>query len=126
MDKEIQYVEDSVFAKMTKKQKFEMPEVWVSGEVEITRLVIIPSNRKSDGYLTGDFFALSPEEGWWRPTRYDCWRITSDLDSPATPRDSLLKGDFENGGVQIFGFVDEHHKAYMSYGGEIVIKKNPN
>lgn len=123
MDEEIQYVEDSVFAKMTKKQKLEMPQAAFFQDIEINRLVLIPSNRKSDGYFLGDFFAFSPEKGWFRPMTYDCWRITSDIDSPAIPRYMLLKGDFENGGVQIFGFLDERHKAYMNYGGEITIKK---
>ena len=123
MENNIQYIEDSVFAKMTKKQKLEMPQAAFFQDIEINRLVLIPSNRKSDGYFLGDFFAFSPEKGWFRPMTYDCWRITSDIDSPATPRYMLLKGDFENGGVQIFGFLDEHHKAYMNYGGEITIKK---
>lgn len=108
---------------MTKKQKLEMPQAAFFQDIEINRLVLIPSNRKSDGYFLGDFFAFSPEKGWFRPMTYDCWRITSDIDSPAIPRYMLLKGDFENGGVQIFGFLDERHKAYMNYGGEITIKK---
>lgn len=121
--KKIEYVEDSVFVKMTKKQKLEMPEAWDYNDIEISKLVIVPSKRKSSGYFIGDFFAFSPEKGWWRPMTYDCWQINTDFEAPATPRFQILKGDFENGGVQIFGFMDEYHKAYMSYGGQIIIKK---
>lgn len=126
MEKEITYVADNIFTKLTKKQKLEIPQVSHFGEVEINRLVIVPSNKKSDDYFLGDFFAYTEGKGWWRPMTYDCWQIVTDIDSPttATPRFTILKGDFENGGVQIFGFVDEHHKAYISYGGQITIRKS--
>lgn len=123
MNEGIEYVLDDVFKKMTKKQRLGIPQASFYDEIEIDRLVIVPSNRKSDGYFTGDFFAHSPVKGWWRPMGYDCWRITTEIDNPASLRYMVLKGDFENGGVQIFGFLDEYHKAYMNYGGEVVVKK---
>lgn len=119
----IKYISDEVFEKMTKKQKAEIPSASMFDEIEIDRLVIVPTNRKMSGYFVGDFFAHTPEKGWWRPMTYDCWRVTTDIENPITPKYTLLKGDFENGGVQIFGFVDEFCKAFMSYGGEIKIKK---
>lgn len=119
------YISDDNFRKLTKKQKLEIPMSHDFGEVEISTLVMIPSNRKSGGYYLGDFFAYTENKGWWRPSTYDCWQIVTEIDSPftATPRFQILKGDFENGGVQIFGFVDEYHKAYISYGGRITIRK---
>ena|SRR3990167_96466 len=122
--KEIKYISDKDFHELTKKQKLEMTEYSNYNEIEIDRLVLIPLNKKMDGYNLGSFFAHTPSKGWWRPMTYDCWRITTDIGNPITPRYSILKGDFENGGVQIFGFADEYSKAYMSYGGEIIIKKN--
>lgn len=125
MKDEITYIEDSIFTKMSKKEKLGIPSAHNYDEIEITQLVLSPSNKKSNGYFVGDFFAYTPDKGWWRPMSYDCWQIVTDIDSPVTakPRFTILKGDFENGGVQIFGFVDEHHKAYISYGGQITIRK---
>ena len=90
-------------------------------DVEITKLVLVPTREKSSGYGVGAFFAFTPNKGWWRPMNYDCWRVVPDLHTPARVRYSILKGDFEYGGVNIFGFLDEHHKAYMGYGGEVTI-----
>jgi hypothetical protein len=121
--KEITYIPDEEFTKLTKKQKLEIPQAYSFEESEIHKLVISPSNRKNDGYFLGDFFAFTEGKGWWRPTTYDCWSIVTDLENPANLRYTLLKGDFENGGVQIFYFLDEHHKAYISYGGQITIRR---
>lgn len=126
MEKKTTYIEDSVFAKLTKKEKLAIPQSANFGEVEITKLVISPSNKKSNGYFVGNFFAYTPDKGWWRPMTYDCWQIVTDIDSSTTakPRYTILKGDFENGGVQIFDFVDEHHKAYISSGGRVIIRNS--
>lgn len=124
MNKEITYIENEIFVKMTKKQKSEIPSVSFYNNHEINRLVIVPTNRKSSGYFLGDFFVYTEGKGWWRPMTYDCWKIVTDIENPASFRFQILQGDFENGGVQIFGFGSEHHKAYISYGGEIIIKNN--
>ena len=123
--KEIKYIPDKEFENMTKKQKLEIPEFCEYDEVKIDRLVISPANSKSDGYFTGNFFAHTPNKGWWRPMRYDCWKIVTDMENPITPRYQILRGDFENGGVHIFGFVDECCEAFIGYGGQITIKNKP-
>lgn len=122
---EIKYISDNDFKKLTKKQKLKLPEYSNFEEVEIKRLVMIPTNDTNDGYCLGQFFAYTENKGWWKPMRYDCWQINTEIDTKrtATPRFQILKGDFENGGVQIFGFMDEYHTAYIRYGGEIIIKK---
>ena len=108
---------------MSKKEKLAL-ETFDSffNEVEISKLLIIPTNKKSSGYNTGDFFAYTKDKGWWTPQSYDCWQINTDINTPATPKYMILKGDFENGGFNIFSFMDEHHKAFISYGGQITIK----
>ena len=121
--KEIEYIKDSDFKKLTKKQKLALPEYSNYEEMEIDGLVIIPTNTKSDGYYLGQFFAHSKEKGWWKPMTYDCWKINTEIDNPATIRYNIMRGDFENGGFNIFTFVDEFHRAYISYGGQITIKK---
>lgn len=121
---EIKYIKDEVFRKMSKKEKLALePEHSFFNEVEISRLVIIPTNKKSSGYCMGDFFAYTEDKGWWKPQSYDCWQINTDIEIPARPRYMILKGDFENGGFNIFSFMDEYHKAYISYGGQITIKR---
>jgi len=122
----IQYTPDEVFTKMTKKQKLQLPEYSGFSEEEIDKIVIVPISRKMSGYCMGSFFAHTPKKGWWRPHSYDCWRITTEIENPVTPRYTLLQGDFENGGVQIFTLVDEHCTAYMRYGGEVIIKRKPS
>ena len=121
--KEINYIKDEDFIKLTKKQKLEISEYSNYDEVEISKLVIIPTNNKSGGYCLGQFFAYTENKGWWKPMSYDCWQINTEIDNPAVIRYNILKGDFENGGLNIFSFIDEHHKAYISYGGQITIKK---
>lgn len=116
------YVKDEEFVKLTKKQKLEIPEQWSFEETEISRLVLIPTNQKNDSYCLGHFFAYTEGKGWWRPMTYDCWQINTEFDNPATPRFMILKGDFENGGVNIFALMDEHHTACISYGGRITIR----
>ncbi len=119
----IKFIDEKEFKKLTKKEKLLLPvENWFS-EIEINRLVLIPTNQKSSGWHLGHFFAYTENKGWWKPTVYDCWQIRVDFDNPATPKFMVLKGDFENGGVNIFSFFDEYHKAYITYGGEIIIKK---
>ena len=127
MTEKEKYITDEKFTKMSKRQKMEMPMFFpsTSKEIEISKLVIVPTNSKSSGYRVGSFFAYTPTKGWWRPMNYDCWQVVTDFESPAKPRHQILKGDFENGGVQIFSFMDEHHKAYMTSGGQIIIKSAP-
>jgi len=119
----IKYIEHKDFEKLTKKQKLEIEQQYISEEIEISKLVIIPTSKKYDGYKTGHFFALT-EKGWFKPYIYDCWQIITEIDNPAQIRYIILKGDFENDGINIFTFIDEHHKAYLSSNGEIKIKKN--
>ena len=121
MDNE-QYISDEDFHKLTKKQKLEFPTSANYGEREITRLVIIPTNKKKDGYKLGQFFAFTPDKGWWKTT-YDCFQIITEITDPAILRYMILKGDFEDDGINIFTFIDEHHKAFISYGGQITIRK---
>lgn len=124
MEDKITYIANDKFTKMTKRQKLEMPMFSPSMEgIEISKLVISPTSRKTGGYFIGDFFAFTPEKGWWRPMGYYCWQIVTDVYNPANLKYQILKGDFENGGVQIFGFADEYHQAFISYGGQITIKK---
>lgn len=119
----INYIKDEDFKKLTKKQKLDLPDVLGFEEVEISRLVLIPTNKKSDGYKLGHFFAYTDNKGWWKPDIYDCWQITTEIRNPASLRYMILKGDFENDGVNIFTFIDEHHRAFISYGGNIIIRK---
>jgi len=123
MTREIKYIADEVFTRMTKKQKFEIEQIGCFEEIEIDRLVITPMNSKSSGYFIGSFFAHTPNKGWWRSNNYDCWEIVTETHNPITPKFRILKGDFENGGFQIFGFGDEFCKAFISYGGRIIIKR---
>lgn len=117
----IKFINDSEFVKYTKVEKMAMPTVSNYGSVEINRLILIPTSRKSSGYKIGAFFAHTPNKGWWRPMDYDCWQINTDIENPAKLRYQIIKGDFEYGGINIFGFADEHHKAFIKYGGEITI-----
>lgn len=120
----IKYIKDEVFKTLTRKQRLQLATDDIFGEVEINRLVIIPTSEKLGGsYKIGHFFAYTNGKGWWKPTVYDCFRVVTDIKNPAQLRYTILQGDFENGGVQIFKFVDEFHKAYISYGGEITIRK---
>ena len=121
--KETNYVKDEDFVKLTKKQELELPQHSAYEEVEVSKLVLMPLQEKNGDYFLGAFFAYTPNKGWWRPMKYDCWQIDTDIDNPITPRFQILKGDFENGGVQIFGFADEHCRAFISYGGRITLKK---
>mgnify|MGYP006921424929 CR=1 FL=1 len=121
--REIKYIKDEVFQKLSKKEKKALPESSHFDEVKISKLVIIPTNNKNDGYCIGQFFAYTEKKGWWKPMSYDCWQINTDIENPATIRYGILKGDFENGGFNIFSFIDEHHNAYISYGGQITIRK---
>lgn len=116
----IEYIKNEDFIKLTKKQKLDLKEDNSFEDVEITKLLLIPTSKKWDGYKTGHFFALT-KDGWFKPCIYDCWEII--MDSPAQIRYMILKGDFENDGLNIFTFIDEYHKAYLSYGGRITIKK---
>ena len=118
----IEYIKNEDFIKLTKKQKLDIKECYTFEEVEISRLVLIPTNKKSDGYKLGHFFALT-KNGWFKPAIYDCWQITTEIDNPAQVRYMILKGDFENDGINIFSFIDEFHTAFISYGGNIIIKK---
>ena len=118
----IEYIKNEDFIKLTKKQKLDLKENYDFEDVEITKLLIIPTNKKWDGYKTGHFFALT-KDGWFKPCIYDCWQIVTEIDNPAQVRYMILKGDFENDGINIFTFIDEHHKAYLSFRGQITIKK---
>ena len=126
MKEEITYIPDTDFQKLSKKQKLQMPEFALFDEIEITRLVLIRTNRKFNGYSAGSFFAYTENKGWWRPMTYDCWSIVTEIDNPAKIRYTILRGDFENDGINIFTFVDEFHKAYISDGGTITIKRINN
>lgn len=125
-NKGIKYIKDEDFRKMTKKERLAIQESFFTGEEEIKRLILIPSNKKMNGYNTGVFLAYSEGKGWWRPMTYDCWGIVTDIESPAKPRYKILRGDFEYGGVNIFSFMDEYHKAFISYGGQVIIRKMNN
>lgn len=120
--KEKQYIQDSDFRKLTKKQKLAIPEYCTYDEEKIEKLVIVPINKKSSGYFLGSFFAYTPDKGWWRPMTYDSWSIRTEIENPAKIKYQILRGDFENGGMQIFCFIDEHHEAFMGYGGDIIIR----
>lgn len=123
MTEDITFIEDIIFSKMTKKEKSNIPQALNYTEIEISKLVIVPTNKKFEGYRVADFFAYTPKKGWWRPMSYDCFRIVGDYGN-IDVRHNIIKGDFENGGVQVFGIVDEHHKAYMKYGGEVLVRRN--
>jgi flavodoxin len=120
----IKYIKDEDFKNLTKKQKIELPEERDIVETEINKLVIIPTNKKNDGYKIGHFFAYTEGNGWWKPSIYDCWEIITDIKNPAKLRYTILRGDFENDGINIFEFIDEYHKAFISYGGKLIIRKN--
>ena len=121
---DIKYIKNEDFIKLTKKQKLELPQQYDFNEVEITKLLIIPTSKKLYGYKTGHFFALT-KDGWFKTCIYDCWQINTDIENPAQLRYMILKGDFENDGFNIFTFIDEHHRAYLSFRGEgeIIIRK---
>lgn len=121
--KKIKYISDEEFENLTKKEKLNIEPVHLFKEEEINQLLLIPTNRKMGGWHLGHFFAHTEGKGWWKPTVYDCWSITTDITDPAILKYTILRGDFENGGVQIFSFLDEFHKACISYGGNIIIRK---
>ena len=117
----MKYITDEIFSKMTKKEKQALPAVCGFGEIEIDKVVFIPTIKKMDGYALTDIFAHN-KEGWFKATTYDCFRIVVDMKNPSKFNYNLLQGDFENGGVQVFGFGGETHKAFISYGGNITIR----
>ena len=123
MEKEIKYISDKKFREMTKKQKFNLPCSIpnLSEPIEIEQIILVPTNEKSDGYKLGAFFARN-NKGWFRAMTYDCWQINTDIENPAKFKFRILKGDFEYGGVNIFGLVSKYHKAFLDYGGQIIIK----
>ena len=117
----MKYITNEIFSKMTKKEKQALPVDCNFDEIEIDRVVFMPTRKKMDGYVQADIFAQN-KEGWFKATTYDCWSIVVDIKNPLQFKYQLLKGDFENGGVQIFGFGGEKHTAFISYGGRITIK----
>jgi hypothetical protein len=124
MEKEIEYVEDKVFKKMTKKEKLSMPSHF--GKIEVKSVLVIPIRQKMSGYHMASFFGKT-EKGWVRVHDYDCWSITSDeVGEEIISRYSLLRGDFEHGGFHIFSIIDEHHTAFLDYAGQISVKKKTN
>lgn len=118
------YTKNEDFVKYTKKQRLEMPQYDVFDRVEITRLLLIPLNKKYNGYGTGAFFVMN-DNGWFRAMDYDCFSIQTDIENPSKLKYTILRGDFEYNGINIFTLIDEHNKAYISYGGTItIIPKN--
>ncbi len=123
MDREeYKFVAEKDFRKMTKSQKLEMP-IFEDSMIEISKLLLIPISRKMDGYGMGAFF-IDTTKGWARLHDYDCWRINAD--DPIKIEHNLVRGDFEYGGVVIFGFAKEEKDIKIvaeSYGGGIVLIK---
>lgn len=121
---EYKYIIDAEFSKMKRSERMAMKQLYPKDDIEITRLVLVPTTRKSSGYCVGAFFAKT-KSGWCRLGDYDCWRIITDINNPVAIRYSLLRGDFENGGVCFFGFADENRdvKIVARCGGEIVVTK---
>lgn len=128
MKEKIIYYGDNEFSKMNQKQKLSIPESYIDigSRVEIRKAVLIPTRRKMDGYGVGAFF-VETEQGWCRLMDYDCWRVVTDITNPVPVNYGLVRGDFEYGGICIFGFAGEsngkHTKVFAEYGGEIVIEK---
>lgn len=123
-EKKYKYVAGQKFAKMKRSERMAMEQLYPKDDIEISRLVLIPTARKSGGFRIGAFFAET-SEGWCRLGDYDCWRIVTDITDPVDIRYTLVRGDFEYGGVCIFGFADEKEgrKIVAKYGGEIAITK---
>lgn len=117
------YISDEKFRELSKEEKLSLPMYTpeVSEKLEVKQLILFPTKRKSSGYTLGAFFARN-DNGWIRLMDYDCWQIVTDIENPAKFRFQILKGDFEHGGINIFGITTEHHMAYIDYGGQITIK----
>ena len=120
----MKYITDEIFSKMTKKEKQAVPVDWNyynEDEIEICKVVFMPTREKMSEYVQADIFAQN-KDGWFKATTYDCWRIVVDMKNPSKFNYNLLQGDFENGGVQIFGFGGTEHTAFIGYGGNITIR----
>lgn len=99
-------MKEEEFRKLTKKQKLDMPCVKNIEDYFCTRVVLIPTGKKMDGWSTGSCF-IETKAGWLSIGSHDCFRFTGD--------GITIKGDFEYGGVQFFrekGFI-------YSYGHEL-------
>lgn len=123
--KESDYVQHEHFRKMNKTERLNMKAVDSFYGVEIKQLLLIPTRKKMSGYGVGAFFGLT-KKGWLRFHMYDCWSITTDINDPIDIKYTLLRGDFEYGGINIFSFVDNEKKAVFGYGGELKITKQKN
>lgn len=119
-----EYISDEIFRKMTKNDRMKMgmfvPSM--SNDTEVEQLILIPTNKKNSGYHVGEFFARN-KYGWFRLMTYDCWRIFMSFEKQPNFKYQVLQGDFEYGGVNIFSIGDEHMRAFIRYGGEILIEK---
>jgi len=105
-------MKEKEFEKSTKKQKLAMPQDKnVMRDILVTKILFIPIRQKNDGYGMSACFVFS-DDNWVRWLDYDCFRI-SDYANSST----LIKGDFEHGGV-VFFFKDP---VTMSYGNDIII-----
>jgi len=103
------------FIKLNKKQKLNLPYFEEYAIKSPSMALFIPLTRKNDGYTMCAFF-VQKDGNWYRMMDYDCFRFVNYSDGK---HQTILKGDFENGGVQFFLGGDYD----CDYGGEFKYNK---
>lgn len=98
------------FIKLTKKQKLALPTVDKFTIENVNTALFIPVRRKYDSYRMSACF-LKVADSWVRVPDYDCFRFIN--------CNRVIKGDFENGGVQFFGLDN----AVWTFGNEFDLNK---
>lgn len=96
-------IKEEIFAKMTKKQKLEMPIISLKKleklkEEKTNRILFIPIRKKMDGYGKSAIF-ICINNKWIRVKDYDSFSIHMDT---IDRNRHYIKGDFEYNGVVIF------------------------
>lgn len=86
-------MENEQFIKLTKKEKLLLPYSEKEIIYNVQKVLFLPLKSKNDGYTMCAFFVESTGK-WFRLADYDCFRFMYS--------GYMLKGDFENGGVQFF------------------------
>lgn len=113
MQKEIEFIPDEAFRKLTKREKMQLPQHCPFEGVEVNRALFINTNRKMSGYRLAAIF-LQTDKGWFRGHDYDCFSFS---DAPM-----MLRGDFEYGGIVFFLGDDKKNNYVYSYGHSLMYK----
>lgn len=106
------------FENLTKKEKLEMKPV-CDDINDVKRAVFIPLREKNSGWSLCAFFVQDKQGKWFRKENYDCFRFMSD-NLQTMP---IVRGDFENHGVQFFLEECNGGTWCSRYGGELYFKQ---